>query len=205
MSKYGTTFPTSHLRSNGFVDGNGTRVEAGDNVEYRFGGNGVVLEVFQDGDASVYFTDKREARTVKWTHLCKVPAAGPNQRKLEEKLTQMYAAGMKNIHIDWAPGAAALSTEERAATVLVMLEEAEKRQAKPEIERMRDAVVTAYEMLVKAMRAMPARTVREFVTLAEEGNLPDLERENTVRHNIDFAMLHLGNWISNEDRRRARA
>lgn len=57
-----------------FTDGNGQSVGVLEVVEYQFGARrGILMDVYQDGEAHVLFRDNRKLEIVKWKHLCKVP------------------------------------------------------------------------------------------------------------------------------------
>lgn len=58
----------------GFTDANHRYTEPLDVVEYQFGARrGILLQVYQDGDAVVLFRDTKEQEMVKFARLCKVP------------------------------------------------------------------------------------------------------------------------------------
>lgn len=57
-----------------FTDANSRHCAPPELVEYREGAReGVLIDVFQDGDATVFFRDTQRYEVVKWVHLCRLP------------------------------------------------------------------------------------------------------------------------------------
>lgn len=119
--------------------------------------------------------------------------------KLKAELTDAVEnRGLRNIGVTWAPEAADLSPDERAAAVLEMLEETKVWDAKPDEEKMRIQIRQAYEYLSNVI-GLCQTNVREPFDIKEAC------RRSEIFGGIEGAMMLLGNWIEQGDRRAIRA
>lgn len=141
-----------------------------------------------------------------------------NQEKLKEKVQKMFDQGMKNIHFsldpeyyDWKiteDGKIDVSLnkvidpEELAAEKLLWIEAMEKRHNLSIEEKMKDDLKTIYSDVRYAFEMVSYDRIAKYRNDGAESSIEELHRRlRTAWAHLDFALLHIGNWLTLEERK----
>lgn len=119
--------------------------------------------------------------------------------KLRAELTDAIEdEGLINIGVSWAHGAEKLTEDERAAEVSKMLAISREWSAKSDEEKMRIQIKESYEYLGNVIDLCKT-------DLSKPYDLDEAKRRSAVFCGIEQAMMLLGNWIDQDDKRAMRA
>ena len=124
-----------------------------------------------------------------------------NIEKLKETMDEIK---LTKFHVSWGPEAYKLTEEERAGYMLELLEDIKKWNTLSDEEKMREQITQVYGELKEAIK-LTQYDMKEFVKDERIFEMTDDRRRiHKLFGYLDMALLTLGNWVTNEDRKKFR-